>query len=170
MDKSEEQSKTVSEVYTSLCERAKKSRNEGVVYVITIIGIAYSIVMYFVYAAQSAGFQISVAGSIAPVSISTGDSQWIPLVSGLVLRLGAVVLAVFVIQILVSLARYRFRISDSLYTKAEVIRLSNGNPEALKVLLPSFSDSSIDFGALPDSPYIEFAKVVRDIVTKGASK
>ncbi len=50
-----ESEKISAEVVESLRERAKRSRNEGVVYVILIIGIAYAVVVYFVYAAQAVG-------------------------------------------------------------------------------------------------------------------
>lgn len=170
MEPAVESEKISAEVVESLRERAKRSRNEGVVYVILIIGIAYAVVVYFVYAAQAAGINISITGKADLVNVTADHSEWISLISGLVLRLGAVVLAVFVIQILVSLARYRFRISDSLYTRAEAVKLANGNMEALKVLMASFSDGNMDFGALPESPYLEFLKVLRDLASKSSTK
>ena len=170
MESDIEQSNLSNDAFESLCERAKQSRGEGIAYVIAIVGVAFAVVVYFVYAANSAGINISVVGKADLINVTTDHAEWVSLISGLVLRLGAVVLAVFLIQILVSLARYRFRISDSLYAKAEAVRLSNGNIDSLKVLLISFSDVNIDFGSLPESPYIEFAKVLRDIVSKGAGK
>lgn len=170
MDPDIEQLNLRNDAFKSLCERAKQSRREGIAYVVAIVGIAFAVVFYFVYAANSAGINISVVGNADLINVSADHAEWVSLISGLVLRLGAVILAVFLIQIMVSLARYRFRISDSLYTKAEAVRLSNGNIDSLKILLNAFSDVNIDFGSLPESPYIEFVKVLRDIASKSTGK
>jgi len=157
----------VEDVVLGLRTRANKSRSEGVVYVLAITTIAYTVVAYFVYFGSLSNTNISISGSRAPVSINAGTgNEWIPLISGAILRLGAVVLAIYVIQILMSLARYRFRISDALHLKADILLLSRGNPELTKSLMGSLSDNGIDFGPIPDNPYTDIARSALNLASK----
>jgi hypothetical protein len=69
-----------------------------------------------------------------------------------VIRVGAVLIGIFLIQIMVSFARYYFKISEHLSMTASLITLSGGKTSDLKAIAPMFLPEKIDFGKAPASP------------------
>lgn len=103
-------------------------------------------------------------------SASSSASSAFDAILGLgVLRIGVVLVAIFVIQILVSFARYYFRLAEHLSIASEVLRLSNGDPSLIKelstVLVPT-----MDFGKLPASPVQKALEKSFDMMKELASK
>ncbi len=159
---------SVSEVHTTLVKRAERSRREGLLYVAVIAIIASAIIATFVFASPT--WSITIENNSELVNVQTSQTEWAFIITGIVLRLGAVVLAVFLIQIFVSLVRYRFRVSEHLALCASALLLSEGEAQKFQVFATSLSVEGIDFGKLPESPYVEIAQAVRDGISKVTSK
>jgi Ribonuclease G/E len=69
-----------------------------------------------------------------------------------VIRIGAVLVGIFLIQIMVTFARYYFKLASHLSMASALISLSNGKLTDLKSTAPLFMPSKIDFGKEPTSP------------------
>ncbi|EJG1866764.1 hypothetical protein BKG00_RS22660 [Vibrio parahaemolyticus] len=100
------------------------------------------------------GFQASILSSI---SIS-------------VVRIASVLLAVYLVQILVSFTRYQFRVADHLDATADAFELTEGDPESLEKLVNSISPQHIDFGKMPSTPSQDSITLVKELIKKIPSK
>jgi predicted PurR-regulated permease PerM len=69
-----------------------------------------------------------------------------------VIRIGAVLIGIFLIQILVVLARYYYRMSDHFEMSAAIVLLAGGKISNVKILSPLLLPAKIDFGKSPTSP------------------
>jgi len=69
-----------------------------------------------------------------------------------VIRIGAVLIGIFLIQILVVLARYYYRMSDHFEMSAAIVLLTAGKISNIKILSPLLLPAKIDFGKSPTSP------------------
>lgn len=72
--------------------------------------------------------------------------------SSSVVRVGAVLVGIFLIQIMVTFARYYYKISDHLFMASALIALSDGKVANLKATAPLLMPMRIDFGKEPTSP------------------
>lgn len=81
-------------------------------------------------------------------------------------RVGAVMIALYLIQILLGVMRYCFRMADHFACAANATQLSVGRPKGVKELLDVLSPSHVDFGKAPATP----ASDIKDAVDKIASK
>jgi hypothetical protein len=73
-------------------------------------------------------------------------------------------MAVFLINILVSFARYNMRVASYLDACADCLLIAGGKLEALTVLLPSVSVDVLDFMKTPTSPYDTYLDVIRGVL------
>ena len=69
-----------------------------------------------------------------------------------IIRIGAVLIGIFLIQILVTFARYNFKLASHLSMTATLISLTGSNLSDLKSTAPLFMPSGIGFGKEPTSP------------------
>ena len=69
-----------------------------------------------------------------------------------IVRIGAVLVGIFLIQIMVTFARYYFRISDHLSVAAALIILNGSKISDLQSISPLLLTTKIDFGKPPTSP------------------
>lgn len=158
---------------SSLERRARRSRIEGIVYLSLFLLIAVSVVVYFGSIAITER-TININASSANIEQGIHIDQkigWADIVGAGILRLGSVLLAVFLIQILVTFSRYRFRVSDLLYSRALALRLAGDNPDRLEIYATHLSSEGIDFGKLPKHPYSDAMSAVKALASKipGAS-
>jgi hypothetical protein len=87
-----------------------------------------------------------------------------------IVRIGAVLVGIFVIQILVTFGRYYYKVAEHLGMTATLIMLSEGKPAALKVMAPLLLPSKIDFGNAPTSPLETTVKGAFDTIKELAKK
>jgi predicted PurR-regulated permease PerM len=73
-------------------------------------------------------------------------------ITGSVVRVGAVLIGIYLIQIMVTFARYYYKLAEHLSMAAALINLSKGKVADLKTLSPLLLPSTIDFGKAPSSP------------------
>jgi hypothetical protein len=137
---------------------------------VTGIGLVYYFTTYggiFAKAGLAAGGSISVGG---PITITAGESaqgtDWEVIVSQIATRLGAVFIAIFIMQFLVSFARYKFRLSDNLAKMADICEVSNGNLESMKILSQIYLLDIGDVTQFLQSPTDKMIELARDALAK----
>jgi hypothetical protein len=139
--------------------KARESRRFGQLFAMLATLIGFLLILVFL---------TPTFASVLGGHRTEGDTVDI-LISNSVLRIGGILLAVFLIQILVGFSRYYFRLSDHLSISADIIRLSDGDVGLIKqlspVLLPSF-----DFGKMPTSPFQKIVDTSMETVRELAKK
>lgn len=91
------------------------------------------------------------------------DEAMVTLLSIAGVRLGAVVLAIFAIQMIFSFARYHVRLADHLENVADALELASGDAEVSTKFVTAFSPHTIDFGKTPTSPIEKALDVVAEV-------
>jgi hypothetical protein len=124
-----------------LDRKAHDARFWGRIYIGVSVSLGLAIIVYF-YQSSSIPRALQQGSGLSDLFADSGT---------IVLRIGMVLIAIFIIQILVGFARYYFRLAEHLSMSADIIRLSDGHGTLIKelssVLLPTF-----DFGKMPTSP------------------
>jgi hypothetical protein len=73
-------------------------------------------------------------------------------ISSSIIRIGAVLVGIFIIQIMVTFARYYFRMAEHLSMASALIKLSRGKISKFKVMASLLLPTKLDFGAPPKAP------------------
>jgi hypothetical protein len=73
-------------------------------------------------------------------------------ISSVIVRVGAVIVGIFLIQILVSFTRYQYRLASHLSMCSYLVTLTGGNADSLATLATAMLPASVDFGKMPVSP------------------
>jgi hypothetical protein len=81
-----------------------------------------------------------------------------------ILRIGSVILAVYVIQVMIHLTRYNFRIADHVSALADALVISNGDPKSIAALVNIFAPRHIGFGAPPATAPDKLADFITEAV------
>jgi hypothetical protein len=87
-------------------------------------------------------------------------------VSGAVARIGAVLIALYLVQILLGLTRYHLRLADHLEACAHGLRFCPEDPMKITMLVPVLSAAHIDFGKAPSTPIEKVLDVVKEVLSK----
>lgn len=152
---------------SKLRNRARSALLEARVYLVTAIIAGIGLIVYFttfgggIFNAIVAGGSISL-GEGTSITIATGQgTQWDNLFAQIATRVGAVIIAMFVMTILVSFARYKFRIADNLNKMADICDVSGDDIERMKALsqfyLPEIGDIT-QWVRNPTENLVELAK------------
>lgn len=87
-------------------------------------------------------------------------------ISSAVLRIGSVLIALYLVQILLGLTRYHLRLSDHLAACGHALIFSAGDPTKFVELVPILSASHIDFGKPPNTPAEKIIDAIKDALPK----
>jgi hypothetical protein len=156
------------EIADRLDGKAANARRFGLFYMTGSIGLGVAIILFFLQSSlriERANEHVGLKAEFMPsLSVAIGES-----IGSGVLRIGMVLIAIFIIQILVGFARYYFRLAEHFSCSADVVRLSDGNARLIKdlsgVLLPGF-----DFGKMPASPLQRIVDTSMDTIKELAKK
>ena len=85
------------------------------------------------------------------------------LLTSIIARIGAVLVGIFLIQILVSFARYNYKLSEHLSACADMVRISRGEAGIMKELAPVML-TALDFGKMPSSPFQKIVDTSMDTI------
>jgi hypothetical protein len=153
-DDSWERHKTVVD---GIRRRAKSARlsAHAVIAVLTTIGVATAFV-FLLFTSPS----VIIFGDSSTISVG-GGLDWIPEITKAFIRIASVVMVIFLINLLVSFARYNLRAANYLDSRADCIVLAKGQVEQIAVLLSAISVDPLDFMKTPMSPYDTYLDVVR---------
>jgi predicted PurR-regulated permease PerM len=86
-----------------------------------------------------------------------------------VTKIGAVLIALYMVQILLSLTRYHFRLADHLTIVAESFKYADSDTDKLKDILNVISIDHIDFGKSPTTPMENIIELIKDLPEKIAT-
>jgi hypothetical protein len=160
----QEQAATLEGVVQGIRRRAAFARHSALVIicVLTIIGIGTA----FAFVQTTSGPTISIGpqSNLANALIQTGGLDWIPEITKAFIRIGGVIMAVFLINILVSFARYNIRVANYLDSRADCLVITKGNVEQLAALLASISVDPLDFMKTPMNPYDTYLNAIRGVL------
>lgn len=87
-------------------------------------------------------------------------------ISGAVVRIGSVLIALYLVQILFGLTRYHLRLSDHLAACGDVLIISSGDQKKFVELNSVLSASHIDFGKPPNMPIEKITEAIKDAFSK----
>ena len=115
-----------------------------------------------------------VAGAFGSIGVVDGslDSNMllISLIGGTIVRIGAVAIGIFGVQIMFNFARYHIRLAHHLESSADALELSGENFTNLDILQKVLAPVDIDFGKSPTTPTDKLLDVVHDLVKKVPTK
>ena len=135
-----------------LRNRATTARNAYNLNVVGIIGIIFGLVSIFLWGAR--------------MTQIVANAGFLPLLTSSIVRIGAVAIGIFGVQIMFSFARYHARLGEHLECVADALELTGGNVDQLATLISGISPINIDFGKGPSSPIEKVLDVVSDLVKK----
>jgi len=75
-----------------------------------------------------------------------------PIIGSSVVRIGSVLIGIFLIQIMVGFSRYYYRLAEHFKVCSVVLRLSKGDVGYMQSVIPLLMPSNIEFGKMPNSP------------------
>jgi hypothetical protein len=101
-----------------------------------------------------------------PQGIGQSNTDWDVVIAQLAPRIGSVFIAIFVMQALISFARYKFRLSDNLAKMADICEASEGNLENLKVLSQVYLLDVGDIGQFIQSPTDKVIDLAKEALAK----
>ena len=140
--------------------RAERARRFANVSIVVIIVVVLSMIAFF-YVTPTV---ISISGAVeSQISINT---SWLSELSPTLAKLTAIVLAVYLIQILVGFTRYQYKVADHLYAAAFALELSSGDMETFNKAMISLSLSHIEFGKMPATLSDKGLDVIKEAMSK----
>jgi hypothetical protein len=163
-------SKTYDTKYTVdvMRRRARRMQREALILLFFIFVGGGAIAYLFVSYAAGFNANIMTKGDYAPAIIQLGDNfNLYSLIKDAVLRLGAVLLAIFMIRLAFAIVRYRLQTANELEERADVLGIAGDDLERMKVVVPLLRSSDrIDFGPIPDSPYDKVLDTLKEVAGK----
>lgn len=156
-------------VVAQMRRRARGYQVQAYVLLIATLGIAAYGAFYFIVEDQTFSVNFHQA-NLEAANIKFPESNLFDFLATAILRLGAVLLAVFMIQLLFSLVRYRTKLSEDLENRADLIELCFENEGGLELVTAIASIQGTEMGSMPDHPYGKFADAIKEMAGKLPSK
>jgi hypothetical protein len=101
------------------------------------------------------------------ITANFNGAQWISEITKAFVRIGSVLMAVFLVNILVSFARYSMRVANYLDSRADCLLITNGDTAAFAALLPFLSVDPLNFQSTPMNPYDSYLDTIKSILPGG---
>jgi uncharacterized membrane protein len=160
----------LSEVVSGIRRRARFARLSAYVMIgaLTVIGTATAYI--FLLWSDSPTVLITGNPNLAGARLSVTGSDWLAEITRAFVRIASVIMAVFLINILVSFARYGLHSANYLDSRADCLAIATGNAAELAVLLASMSVDLLDFTKTPMSPYDTYLDVVRGFLPRTSGR
>jgi hypothetical protein len=149
--------------------QANRARWSGRIVLVLVIVLGGLLISLFL--GRQIPFPFILGGSPLgdPNSVLGGDL--LPTIIGrLIERIGAVVVGIFIIQVMLGFVRYYFRLAEHLSMIANLLRLTEGKVENIAALGAVLLPSLIDFGRMPRSPFEYALRGVVDTLKETVAK
>lgn len=155
-------------VTSAMRRRAKWSQYQAFVLLLVTLSIATYAAIYFATEDRSIAISVDLEGANVQeqINISVPEENIFDFLVDAILRLGAVLLAVYLISLLFSLVRYRIKLAEDLEQRADMIELCYNDEEKLKLISSLVAVQGTDIGSMPDHPYGKFADAIKEIAGK----
>lgn len=133
---------SLSDVRTALLEMAFNYRRTARLYVFAITVIITFVIVLFL-----------VIRYIVPASLVNVSDNVIVHISSVTLHVAAVILIIYLAQLLIGFSRYHYRVADKLFSQANAVTvcMASGDMKKLGEFVKSMS-LDIEFGKSPDTP------------------
>jgi hypothetical protein len=170
-------SNEIVELTGKLRKRSRRAVIEAWFYLFCTIVVGIGLVYYFTtyggIFAKYASVAVGGSGSYSTVEVKVdpgttfpAQTDWEVLISQIVTRLGAVFIAIFVMQALISFSRYKFRLSGNLARAADICEGSGGVLERMQLLSQIYLVDLGDISQFIQSPTDKVLDLVKDAVAK----
>jgi hypothetical protein len=169
-------SNEITELADKLRTRSRRAHFEARFYLFCSVVVGIGLVYYFTTSlaifAKYGGVAIggSVTGSSIETKLDPGSVvpsvDWDVVISSIVTRLGAVFIAIFIMQALISFSRYKFRLSDNLARAADMCEGSGGNIENMEVLSKIYLIDLGDISQFLQSPTDKVLELANNALAK----
>lgn len=150
--------KPLLEITNKIEKKSRETRisaNLSVLTIIIIVGI-----MIFIFYSPSK-MEISINGDSNTLKL-----DWVVELAPIVAKLSSIFLAIYLVQVLVGIARYKYRIADHLDFISLSIQISSNDPDKLGSVIASISSSHIDFGKTPNSVPEKGLELAKEAIAK----
>jgi len=131
--------------------RSRRYQWEAYILMIAAISIGVGAVLLFVKA-PSSGTTVNFNGISTVQSLQFPPTTWEDLAKEAILRLGSVIVAIFLVQILVAFGRYRLRLAEFIDWRADILDIAQDDLSKVKQLVAVFGLTTVEFVAFPESP------------------
>jgi hypothetical protein len=169
-------SNEITELTDKLRKRSSRAHFEARFYLLCSIVVGIGLVYYFTTSlgifAKYGG--VAIGGNVFTSTIETKldpgsvvpSVDWDIVISSIVTRLGAVFIAIFIMQALISFSRYKFRLSDNLARAADICEGSGGNIENMEILSKIYLIDLGDISQFLQSPTDKVLELANSALTK----
>ena len=140
---SDEDIEGLAQVFQNRAGDANRTANLGLA--VTIV-IGFLILSLFAFSVVLSPVRTSLEQPANPLTHMTDAA------STFIVRIGAVLIGIFVIQVLIGFVRYNTKMYFHWAMCSALVRLSRGNHLVIKDIASTLLPSSIDFGKMPSSP------------------
>ena len=159
----------IKEVAQGIRRRAIFARMSALMIILFLTLIGTATALFFIRSTSGPTVYIGEGVAISNTNISAGAIEWISEVTKAFIRVGGVIMSVFVINILFSVAKYNLRVANYLDSRADSLLITNGEVDLLAKILPAISVDPLDFVRTPMSPYDTYLDTIKAIIPHRSS-
>ncbi len=147
----------VEAVIKGLRNRAEHSRRVYNISVVAMLAVTVSLVALYLFGA-----------SITMSTTSSGPESLTLLFvfGGVIVRVGAVAIGIYAVQIIFNLARYHIRVAHHLEASADAVELCGEGILRLEQIQRVLVPAAIDFGKAPASPSDKVFEILKEMANK----
>lgn len=150
---------SIESITTRIRQRAEHSRRVYNINVALMLILVLSLVALY------------LVGSTFEVSGGGADGVTIMfLVGSAIVRIGAVAIGIYGVQIMFNFARYHIRLAHHLDSSADALELCEDDISKLDIIQKALLPSGIDFGRTPTSPSDKMLELAQELVKKMPSQ
>ena len=91
------------------------------------------------------------------------------IITEFITKIGTVIIALYMVQILLGLTRYHFRLADHLAIAAVAIKHSDSDIEKIEQFIAAVGTNHIDFGKAPTTPINRLMETIKELPDKIAT-
>lgn len=150
------------QIIDGIRNRAERSRRVYNVSVAAMIVVALALVALFVIGASYDYVRLAEGAAEAQIVYV----MYVTLAGGIIVRVGAVIVGVYVVQMMFKFARYHMRVAQHLEAAADTLELCGDNRGDLTAMMKLLSPASIDFGEPPASPGDRMLDLAKELTKK----
>lgn len=148
---------TFDSVLTGLRDRASQSRRVYNLSVAAMLSVTISLVVLYLFGSQTT---VNIANS------TVGDLSLLFIVSNAIVRIGAVAVGIYAVQITFNLARYHIKVAHHLDAAADALELCDGDLSKIDILQRALAPQTIDFGKAPPALSDKALDLIKEIASK----
>ena len=159
----------VRDVTSLMRRRAKWAQYHAYVLLVITLGIATYAFLFFAFDFTEPNIVTDMMNTeIGPGAVLTTvpEMNIYYFFTRAILNLGAVLLAVYLFQLLFSLIRHLVKLAEDLALRADMIELCFDDADKLNLVSSVVALDGIHIGSMPDHPYGKIADAIKEVAAK----